>query len=450
MITNRMPDKATWGGRATLAGLVLAATSGVASAQTVDPGRAFRGLFVPAASGGAAALSADVYQGSNSGTGGSGRSELYDKGMFTGLTTNLSATWTGRRTTYGASGFSMLRYYADSSDMRSLFQGGAFGIRHQAGRKAFEFQQTVGQQPAYEFGGVRGLSQRPLGSLGEGNPEYGVDGYTMFSTSSRVGLGMQVGRYQWLTTSYQYGYSRVTRDENRIDELPIPDEPIVHSQEISARLSRQLWRNTGVHFNFVSMQGGRNRSRGREAGAWIHNFNIGIDKLQNLSLTRTVTLSLGGGGSVLNDAYGRRFVAVGAGGIEKRFGRTTRAGFVARRDIQFVEGLIDPVLTNGVSASTDGEIGRRWVFRIRAHASQGKAALIGNSVEGVPYTSYGADARLNVKLTGPFSLYGEYVRYHQQFEDPTGLFVLGRPVNRTGVRVGVVVGIPLYGQRGVE
>ena len=450
MIINRLPGKATWGGRAALAVVTFAGLSSVATAQTVDPGRAFRGLFVPAASGGAAALSVDLYEGSNTGTGGSGRSELYDQGLFTGLTANLTGIWTGRRTSYGATGYSMLRYYADGGDMRSLFHGGAFGIRHQFGRKAIEFQQTVGRQPAYEFGGVRGLNQRPLGGLGEANPEYGVDGYSMFSTTSRVGLGLHIGRYQWISTSYQYGYSSVTRDEDRRDELPAPDEPIVHSQEISARLSRQIWRGTGVHFNFVSMQGGRNRSRGRTSGAWIHNFNIGVDKLQSMSLTRTLTLSVGGGGSILNDAYGRRFVAIGAGGLEKRFGRTTRAGFVVRRDIQFVEGLIDPVLTNGASLTTDGEIGRRWVFRLRGHASQGKAALLGSSLEGVPYSSYGADARVNVKLAGPFALYGEYIRYHQQFEDPTGLFVLGRPVNRTGVRVGVVVGVPLYGQRGVE
>ena len=442
-----LQPKAIWGGRAALAALVLALPAATASAQSLDPGRAFRGLFVPNAVGTTASLAADVYQGANRRTGESGfggSESIFDQGVFTGVTGNFGMSHTGRYTAVGASALGMVRYFADSGEVRSLYHGGAFGLRRQGRRIGIELQQQVGAQPAYEFGNLRTMTAQKLGGLGNVDPDHASDGYSLFTSSSSVALGVQSRQRQWLRLGYGYAYSHIARRD-----LTLPDAPVTsfHAQDLSVGTSQQLWKNTGVRFDFKASRGGIQQLG--DAGTWIYNINAGLDRMQNLSLTRTTSMNLGFGGSVVNDARGRRYVVLGAGGIDKRFGRSTRAGLSVRRDVNFVEGLAEPVLTNGLAASLDTQPSPRWRFSGRVGASRGRANLTSEGAT-VGYDSYGVNARLRVKLTGPFAAYGEYVLFHQRFEAADNPLFLADAIQRNGIRVGLVIDLPFFGQRGVE
>jgi hypothetical protein len=440
--------KATWGGRAAGVLLVLGTAVGSASAQSVDPGRAFRGLFVPNLAGTTAVLATDVYQGSNHGSSaaGFGGGSIYDHGTFAGVSSNLAVTHTGRRTTIGATGFGSVRYFTDTGDLRSLFHGGAFGLRHEKRRVAFQMQQDLTQQPIYGFGNLRSLVGRDLGSLGSVSSEYGViDGYSMLTAASSFGLALQNGRRQWLSGGYRYAHTTILRRDETLPELPVTS---ITSQDLSARTSHQFWKNTGVHFDFIASRGGLQRLR-LGAPTWIYTFDASVDRLQNINLTRSTAITLTGGTSMLNDAVGRRYVFVGSGSLSQRMGRRSRLAFGFRRDLHFIEGLEDPVLTNALILDLDTRLNRRMQFTARGTASRGRAALAGDRLAGIPYTSYGLEARLRARVRGPFGAYAEYVTVQQDYDDPAHV-LSGRPVDRYGIRAGLVISLPLSGQRGVE
>jgi hypothetical protein len=441
---------ASWGWRIALGALMVGSVSATAAAQSVDSGRAFRGLFAPNVTGGSAALTTEVYQGSNRGTAGStlGGGSVYDRGTFTGLTSGLTLGHAGRRTTYGANALGMLRYYNDTGSFRSLYQGGAIGVRHEGRRVAVELQEQVSQEAAFEFGNLRRLGTRALGSLGAVAPDHALEGYGLFTAASTVGVGFQTGRRQWVSLGYRYAYIRLSQDD---ELLPPAPASTFHSQDVSLRTSQQFWKNTGVEFEFNALRGGLQQV-GTAASTWVYTFNTSVDRMQSLSLTRTTTLRAGAGASVLHDARGQRLVFTGAASLDKQVNRGMRASLGFQRDVHFVEGLPDPVLTNGMVVVLTAQPVSRVHLGARAIGSRGQAALGSDGATDVPYTSYGLDARLRVRLAGPLAAYGEYVNFHQQFDDGGSMLVLRGPVERQGFRAGILFVVPLSGQhqRGVE
>jgi hypothetical protein len=442
--------EARWGCRLTVAALLVGSLSGTAAAQSVDSGRAFRGLFTPNVTGTSSTLTTEVYQGSNRGTAGStlGGGSVYDQGTFTGLTSGLTLARAGRRTAYGANALAMVRYYNETASLHSLYQGGAIGVRHEGRRIAVELQEQVSQQAAFEFGNLRRIGTQALGSLGTIAPDHALEGYGLFTAASNVAVGFQTGRRQWLSVGYRYAYMRLSQDD---ELLPAAAASTLHSQDVSLRTSKQFWKNTGVDFEFNAQRGGL-QQLGTRSGTWLYTFNTSIDRMHSLSLTRTTVLRAGAGGSLLRDARGQRLVFTGATFLDKQVNRGTRASVGFQRDVHFVEGLPDPVLTNGLVVVLSAQPASRVSMGVRAIGSRGRAALGSDGATDVPYTSYGLDARLRVRLTGPLAAYGEYVNFHQQFDEGGSILVLGRPVERHGFRVGVLFVVPLSGQqqRGVE
>jgi hypothetical protein len=204
-----------------------------------------------------------------------------------------------------------------------------------------------------------------------------------------------------------------------------------------------------VRFELVSSKGRPQRPVGQPESAWIHNFNVGVDRFRSFSLTRTTTVSLTGGTGVVNDLEGQRIVVLGSGGIEKRFSRTVRGSIQARRDLSFVEGVAEPVLTNAVTGTLQAAAGRRWTFALHGVYGKGRAAAADDGPLGLEFETYTVEARVLYRLSGPFSAYADYFRAHRAF-GALELEPVASPYTRNGVRFGLVVHMPIFGERGVE
>jgi hypothetical protein len=436
------------GPRLAVAALALLAWAPDAAGQAVDPGRALRGLFVaPSAAGSSVSLAAEVYEGVNSGSYRSTVDSLFEDGAFTGLTTSLSVNKAARRTSVGATATTMMRYYAEAGQTRRLLAAGAIGLRHQMRRSALELTQSVAEHPTYDFGSLRGLSAPALGSVTSINPDHVSTGYMTLSSTSAAALSYQLGKRQWISGGYRYTHARLYADgaQPEVAEL---EHSSTNAQEISVGMTRQVWQKAGVNLHYVLAQGhelGLTQSSG-----WIQSFNVGLDKLNTLSLSRSTTLSISGGTSVLRDLDGPRYVLIGGAGINQQIGRDATAGLLVRRDVHFVEGLPDAVLRNGLEAHFAAGMSRRWGVDLRGSGARGRGGYAGDVANDAPYTSYAVNLRFLARVAGPFALYGEYVRAHQDFEAVSGIFADARPIDHNGIRVGLTMMLPIYSHRGVK
>ena len=441
----RVFDKATWGGRAALVALALAGNAATASAQ-VDPIRAFRGLFVPVTQGSTATVATDISFGTDRPAvfAADGKSDA-----FVGITPSISFLNVGRRSSFGLTGSGLVRRYSTDGAVRPLFQAVGAGFQRAFGRTGMQLQQSLTYHPSYEFTNLPGISAPVLGETPTFSPDRAADGYSLLSTQSMLTLGRQISRYQWLSAGYRYTYTTLRSDDpaanSGADGLY---ESVMHGHAISMKMTQQFGAHLGLRFGLTSSTG-QPRSFGRSPNAWVHDFTIEVDRFQNIAINRSTTLNFGGGGAVLNDPHGRRFVFVGGGGIRKQFGRSLRAGAAFHRHLGYVRGLEDPVLTNGLSAVVQRQGTDRWIFSLELGASTGRAAVV-TSGPGVPYRTFSTGARIGYRLVGPLGGYVDYFRFFQAFDDTGTLPVVGRPVDRNGLRVGVLFAVPLFGQRGVE
>jgi len=434
------------------AGLVLLGTVAGADAQTsVDPGRAFRGVFAdvePAAT--AVAFSADVYQGIQR----PGTFHLTaPQETFAGIAPSLTFSHHGRKTTFGASAAAIARYYTNTQDVRAMYEGGAIGLRHQFGRMAVQLTQSVELQPMLQFGAVRSYTSSALGSLDHIDLEHIGEGDGLLSSSSRVGMSVQAQRYLWIQAGYGFEHFEFRGPSAQLGLF----EQVARRQEAYAGMSKRFGRNTAIRLGLRSVKGAGATGPVSRQETWVHNIDLGLDRLQSITVTRTTTLSLNGGIGMMRQestANARAIVGTGGVGLDKRIGRRARLGFTARRDLYFIEGMADPVLTNGADARFETQFARRWVVTATAGVAKGHGMTGFGASEQmrVDYDNSHVDVRTAYKLRDAVSIYAEYLRFDQTFDRSAaqpGLFL--RDERRSGLRVGIQFNVPLVGgERGVE
>jgi hypothetical protein len=430
--------------RAAVAAALLTVGAPAAEGQSgVDPGRAFRGLFEVRENRTAVTFAADIYQGID-------RPGVFDsdaQDIFTGIAPVLMFSRAGRSTTFGASAVAVGRYYSNAGFASLLYQGGNVGLEQKFGRIAVQLQQSIARQPTVHLGKLGSEMAMPLGSA----PGVSVDeignGDGLVTSTSAFGIGVQAARYTWFNTGYRYEHSRF--DDDRPEDGTY--EPTMHRQEVTAGVSHRVGRSTGVRFMLRSVNGRTDAHATESSSEWFHNINVGVDRAQNLSLTRTMTVSFtGGAGFMRRDIGGQGLVAVGSATLTKHFGRRARATAAIERDMHFIEGLSSPALSNGFRASFEAPSGRRWTFSAKGGFTDGVVAPSAGN-ERLDYSARFADARVAYRVRGPFSFYGEYV-WFEQTVDPFGSLpaTLTDSTRRQGIRFGVILNVPLVGGQGVE
>ena len=122
------------------------------------------------------------------------------------------------------------------------------------------------------------------------------------------------------------------------------------------------------------------------------------------------------------------------------FAKTWQVGASYRRGIDYVQGLREPVLTDGFSGRMEGRFNRRMALLASAGYVSGTSALLRSSSAFDTYTS---DVRLNVTLGRSFTPYLQYVYYLWDFRR-YGPLVAGIPpaLERNGLRVGFTLAVP--------
>jgi hypothetical protein len=176
---------------------------------------------------------------------------------------------------------------------------------------------------------------------------------------------------------------------------------------------------------------------------------IGMTYGRPVSATRQMVFDVVLGGAVLSPLdqplTGRlRFTdsyrLVGNANATYMFAKTWQIGASYRRGIDYVQGLSEPVLTDGYSGRMEGRFNRRLALVAGAGYVSGSSALLRGSAGFDTYTS---DVRLNVTLGRALTPYVQYVYYLYDFRR-YGPLVAGIPpaLERNGLRVGLTLAVP--------
>jgi hypothetical protein len=176
---------------------------------------------------------------------------------------------------------------------------------------------------------------------------------------------------------------------------------------------------------------------------------IGMTYGRPVSVSRQMVFDVVFGGAVLTPLdqplTGRlrltdSYRLVGNANATYIFAKTWQVGASYRRGIDYVQGLREPVLTDGFSGRMEGRFNRRMAVLASAGYVSGTSALLRNSSAFDTYTS---DVRLNVTLGRSFTPYLQYVYYLWDFRR-YGPLVAGIPpaLERNGLRVGFTLAVP--------
>jgi len=171
-------------------------------------------------------------------------------------------------------------------------------------------------------------------------------------------------------------------------------------------------------------------------------IDAGIAYSRPLSFSRRTKFSFTANSVGVDDGLNTYATVGGLASLNHQFGRfwTLNADF--DRGVSFIDGFSDPFLSNSVSATLKGNIGRRVHFRASGAYSRGKIGLVRSIFQD--YTSGNSTVRTEFALTRHLVTYGEYVYYRYRFNKLAPL-PEGSPnqLDRNGVSVGLELTIPI-------
>jgi hypothetical protein len=139
------------------------------------------------------------------------------------------------------------------------------------------------------------------------------------------------------------------------------------------------------------------------------------------------------------------FELTGNATLNREIGRTWNANLGYRRGINFNEGFSQPFLSNSVDAGVSGLISSRLHFALTADYAFGTVGVDTDN----HYGSLSANADLQYALARRLALFARYVYYQYDFDQDVAIdprFV--RKFDRSGVRFGLDMFVPVFGKRG--
>jgi hypothetical protein len=182
-----------------------------------------------------------------------------------------------------------------------------------------------------------------------------------------------------------------------------------------------------------------------------HDIGLGADYSRALSRSRRTRLGFTFGSSVMEAPLpgqtfgptGRQIHARANVLLTHRAGRTWTARAAYTRGAQFVEQVSAPVVSDGVTLSTEGFINRRTDLTASVAYSAGSFVDRPDSA----FETYTASARVRTGLTRKVAVFAEYLYYFYDFQRGALLFdALPLRVGRNGVRVGLTLWVPVIGK----
>ncbi len=354
----------------------------------------------------------------------------------TGLHTDADALMTYKlragRATFGVNARSVLRYDAGQTALTPIRQQGGLEFSMAGSHSQVRVSQSLSYSPYYQFGALPDATTvSPLGETAQSHGDFANSNLTAFGSTTAVDWNRSVSRSIALSASYNL--RRTTFDQPNLDQT---------FQSAGMRLTRRLTR-------FVSLRTGytfqvADSAITRAGVGHNHDLDLGLDYSGALSASKRTTFSFGSGWSATPQPQGMTFRPTGDAVLTRHIGRTWSAQLGLNRGVQFLEGFAQPVLSNTVTASFGGALGRRTALSSSATFSTGTVGLTGAGSNG--YSDATGAIGLHFTVSRACGLDTQYFYSSHQFDHDVLLAPgLVNGLRRQGLRVGFTWRAPLLG-----
>jgi hypothetical protein len=168
-----------------------------------------------------------------------------------------------------------------------------------------------------------------------------------------------------------------------------------------------------------------------------HQIDIGVDFSRPLPMARRTVIEFRTG-SVLLTRGTTAFRLDLSAAIKRPFGRHWVARVGYDRPMQFIEGFSEPLLSDAVSMTTEGSLGRFVRVVGGFSASQG---TVGGSADAA-FSSIGGSAQVHLAVSRQWSWVTEFADFHYRFSENAPLpGQVPRDVRRRAVRSGLALSL---------
>jgi hypothetical protein len=170
-------------------------------------------------------------------------------------------------------------------------------------------------------------------------------------------------------------------------------------------------------------------------------FDVGIDLAREISLARRTAFNFTTQTSMIRETGGeRRYRLNGGIGLTRAFQRTWAASVSATRNTEFLPGFLEPIFSDGVSATVSGMLGDRIEWSAAAGASRGEIGF--EALDD--FVSYTGTSRLSAGVTRHLGVYAEYSYYHYALPPGSTTVVLLPQMSRQAISVGLSAYVPIF------
>jgi len=184
------------------------------------------------------------------------------------------------------------------------------------------------------------------------------------------------------------------------------EDPSLVAQSGYAMFRYRFSRNVGFHAGYGRRVGEYNLLNDTQS-APIEDIDIGLDYNYNrgVSLSKKTTLSFGSGSSITEQDHRHHFTVTGTVNLDQAFTRYSHATLTYTRGVQLLEGFVEPVYSDSLTAAINGAIGARVHLATSASYSMGEVGLSGNNND---YRAWNTGGRMTVDLSRLSMLYVSY------------------------------------------
>jgi hypothetical protein len=377
---------------------------------------------------------------------GAGDPRLQHGGYYTGANAAMTYAFQGDRASFTATGATTISYYRQFDDPVVPSYSGAIGFSAPLGSRAsVRASQSVQYSRFLGFGLFPLVPSLVLSDVDVAPPthDFASGALTGFSYTTTADVQRVFGPRATLSAFYNLQRSTFNVPEYGLSQ-----------QRVGVRFERRVTTHAGIRLGYAHRVG----DYGFVAAARphrSHDLDVGLDYGRSLSFSRRTVLSFSTGssilvsddrapdGSAISDAAERRtdFHVTGLATLNHEIGRswTARASYV--RSLRFVEVFSEPVFSDAVTASVDGQINRVLSANMTASYSGGS---VGQRLPANDFGTFAAVAQLQAALTRHLAAYAEYLFYQYSVGSGVQLPVgFARALDRSGVRAGLNVWVPL-------
>jgi hypothetical protein len=351
--------------------------------------------------------------------------------MFSNYSGGLSYTATLEKLSAGASLSSSARQYPGSDLSTTTSHGASSGLSVAVGKNTrLNGAVNATYQSSRGFTPFATLDEPFLGQVEAPSPDYGTGRDNHYAYGVTTGFTQQLSRRTALTANYD---RHISQFDSGTDDLT--------RQSGAFRLTRGITRNLGLRLGYgytTARYGFGDRTFEN------HNLDSGIDYSRDLSLTRRTKLAFSSGATALREGNQEiRYDVIGAARLSREIARTWSADLSYRRNVGFLESVLEPTFYDAITVGVHGLISRRVSFQSGAGVTLG--AVGASKVTGNGFDAVTGSAGINAALTRHLALGVNYTFYRYSFEPGAAVVTgLASHMNRHSVGINLNAWAPLF------